>query len=772
MNDHSLGGSPPVDPTFERLKAWRDREVLASRLQLGEIKDTYLRAVARSGQRRAAEIAGMLPAALRKYAPDLERLVATPAAPTTPTLPDELNDTPVTAVQHPPPSSPEPVQGPRPMNPGALRQAEDGPSTSSAHVASHPEPAPPTRPEPDQGQSPISPGALRQAQDRTSTSSAHVAEPPGPRRAAAVNQAVALGATQPPGPDLAGLAAGFAPYEFGSDLDSAAFDGSTAPSPVALRSLTGSDGVRLAWDQPDGLAGATAYRIVASDEHRPYSPDRADVVGVVLGDAERGTLDSRPFTAAIRYYQVWCNTGPTLALARRSQPRLIAEKAVLSRVVDVELREDEGRVIGQWSVWYGIDRVHLYRTPVERARPGQPDPQYRILAAEPNLGGFVDNDAERGRRYLYQFCTEAEVDGVPQLSGAVTVEVGVSAVVDPIEDLQVSQHGAPADQGASSGQRGGDDWQFDLLWSPQPAGRVFVYRTENRPLAGAEHGSHPESALPQMNLADQDRLAHPISPQPDGRVGMRNVPWPRTWDRAYFTPVVVLDGIARVGRTVPAVRVRPVHDPVIVERCDQQVLKFGWPPGAATVLAEILQGGDVTGTVECSTDLYNQLGGVQFGRPLPNRGATVRITGVSFVGGERRESVPVEVGYPGLMRIRYGLELRRTLLLKPDRVLVRLSSETEIGNCPPLVLVHHPSRLPLHPGDGQQLEVTEDIEEVTRPVLRFRPDGIGTRPSEVAWKASVRGRTGYVRLFADLPPERTSLVAILDPPVDSLRLGG
>ncbi|GAB3765019.1 hypothetical protein [Microlunatus parietis] len=739
MDDHTLGGAP-VDPTFERLKAWRDREVLESRLQLGEIKDTYLRAVARSGQRRAAEIAAMLPAALRKYAPDLERLVATPAAgPSTPTMPADPTDTPVTAVQHPTtPSFPEPVEGPSPE-----------------HSQPTPPEQQPTRPEPVERPCPsTTPSA--------STSSARVEVPPtepdgygleqpGPRRAAEQHQPAGV---QPPD-----LAAGFAPYEFGSDLDAAGFGGGAVPSTVALRSLTGSDGVRLAWDQPDGLAGATAYRVVASDEHRPYSPDRADLVAVVLGDAERSTLDTRPFTAAIRYYQVWCNTGPTLALARRGQPRLIAEKAVVSRVVDVELREDEGRVIGQWSVWYGIDRVHIYRTPVERARPGQPDPQYRILAAEPNLGGFVDNDAERGRRYLYQFCTEATVDGVPQLSGAVTVEVGVSAVVDPIDDLEVSQHGND------------DDWQFDLLWSPQPAGRVFVYRTENRPLAGAEHGSHPESALPQMNLADADRLAHPISPQPDGRVGMRNVPWPRRWDRAYFTPVVVLDGIARVGRTVPAVRVRPVHDPVIVERCDQQVLKFGWPPGAATVLAEILQGGDVTGTVECSTDLYNQLGGVQFARPLPNRGATVRITGVSFVGGERRESVPVEVRYPGLMRIRYGLELRRTLLLKPDRVLIRLSSESDITNCPPLVLVHHPTRLPLHPGDGQQLEVTEDIEEVTRPVLRFRPDGIGTRPGAVAWKASVRGRTGYVRLFADLPPERTSLVAILDPPVDSLRLG-
>lgn len=787
MNDRPLGDSPPLDPTFERLRNWRDQEVLASRLQLGEIKDTYLRAVARSGRRRADEIAGMLPAALRKYAPELERLVTTtppaasqavPAAP----YPAQTGQPASAPSAQPQPAQSAPAQ-PRPApQPGLAGPAAPGPQTGpsqpsaagAASAPSAPHQAPPAASASSAGTvppdswptstaEPTVPNVLAPANELTQPNGA---TSPSPRRAA--DPASAGEAATTPGASMADLAAGFARYEFGSaDFDSGDLAGDFGgPSRVTLRSATGTDGVRLAWEQPDGLAAATTYRIVASDEQRPYSPDRADLVDLVFGDAPRTTLDPRPFTAAIRHYQVWCNTGLTLALARQSQPRLIAEKAVVSRVIDVDLREDEGRVIGQWSVWYGIDRVHIYRTPVERARPGQPDPRYRILAGEANLGGFVDNDAERGRRYLYQFCTEAVVDGVPQLSGAVTVEVGVSAVVDPITDLEVVQHGASVDQAR------GDDWQFDLLWSPQPAGRVFIYRTENRPLAGAEHGSHPESALPQMNLRDEDRLAHPISPQPDGRVGMRNVPWPRSWDRAYFTPVVVLDGIARVGRTVPAVRVRPVHDPVIVERCDQQVLKFGWPPGAATVLAEVLQGGDVTATVECSSDIYNQLGGVQFGRTLPNRGATVRITGVSFVGGERRESVPVEVGYPGLMRIRYVVELRRTLLLKPDRVLIRLSSESEIANCPPLVLVHHPTRLPLHPGDGQQLEVTEDIEEVTRPVLRFRPDGIGTRPSAVAWKASVRGRTGYVRLFADLPPERTALVAILDPPVDTLRLGG
>src|SRR5690606_24742603 len=353
MTERALGDSPPVDPTFERLKAWRDREVLESRIQLGEIKDTYLRAVARSGRRRADEIAGMLPAALRKYAPELERLVNAgtphqsgpapqPVQPTQPVQPSQ----PADRVDHrlPTPAAPTSAAGPestgRPVppppagaDPGAPAEPESprpvDPARSPADPPqSTPPPSTPSTSGPPVPPRPSSPGTA-------APGPGGAASPPPPAERSVPRRAVA-------GPGFDPAALSFAPYAFGAED----FTDLGGPSPVSLRSATQPDGVRLIWNRPEGLSTATVYRVVASDEQRPYSPDRADLVAVVPDDGTGPTLtalDQRPFTAAIRHYQLWCNTGPSPEAAARDQPRLIGEKAVVSQVLDVELREDEGR---------------------------------------------------------------------------------------------------------------------------------------------------------------------------------------------------------------------------------------------------------------------------------------------------------------------------------------------------------------------------------------------------------------------------------------------
>lgn len=653
---------------------------MEGKLQLGAIKDTYLRSVARSGRKSPDEIARMLPAALREHSPAMAEVLqslsggggveASPAAPPPPAS---------TATASPPPRSEPSAVDPR--------------SPAS----------PPRRPE-------------------------------GGREY------------------LEAIAASFAPLNFTEPLG----------EPAQLRIGHGDGGVNLSWDAPAEAQPATAYRVVASDDYPPYAPEKADLVDVT---GQLQCSDDRPFTSGVRYFQVWRNSGASPDQAKAAQPRLHAQAAVVSPVRDADVGEDEGRVIGQWSVWPGVQRVHVFRIPIERVQGGLGDPQYRILSEDTNLGGFVDTGAQRGKRYLYQFSAEAEVDGVARLSAPVVQEVLVSAHLDPVIDLAIAQHGDDTDP------------QFDLVWTGSAAGRVFVYRTEHGPMAGAENATNPESALPQMNLGDGNRLAHPLTDEGNGRVGMRNVPWPREWDRAYFTPVCVLDGQARVGRTVPAVRVRQVVDPVIVERSNQQVLKFGWPRGAASVVVHIgAKGQDAalppggSGQVEVSNDLYERLGGLQFPKPLPSWGCSVHMVGVSFVGGERILGNPKVIDYGGLLRMRYSLDYKKTLLQKLDRVLVRIAAETDLNSCPPFVLVHNPDRLPLHVGDGQPLEMILDVEEVTQPVTRFVPPRLGQQLSEVGWRASVKGKSGFIRLFVDVPAERLRTVALLDPHPSQLQL--
>ena len=165
-------------------------------------------------------------------------------------------------------------------------------------------------------------------------------------------------------------------------------------------------------------------------------------------------------------------------------------------------------------------------------------PHFRILAGADNLNGFVDSDAEGGRSYVYRARCEAIVDGVGRLSQAIEAEVAVTAVLEPVSDLSLTVHST-------------DPVTVDLTWTPPPAGRVALYRTADGPRAGAEAAELPEAAVEQAGLEAQLRLTHPVSERSDehGRrqAVMAGVPWPRDWSRAYFTPVTLVAGRARLG---------------------------------------------------------------------------------------------------------------------------------------------------------------------------------------------------------------------------------
>ena len=124
--------------------------------------------------------------------------------------------------------------------------------------------------------------------------------------------------------------------------------------------------------------------------------------------------------------------------ALAAQPRLHAAGLVVARVRGMAVRDDSGRVIGQWTVFPGVRAVHVERVPIGEAGAG--GPHFRILARDENLNGFVDSDAEGGRRYIYRARCEVVVDGVGRLSEAVEMEVAVTAVLAPVADLSLTVH--------------------------------------------------------------------------------------------------------------------------------------------------------------------------------------------------------------------------------------------------------------------------------------------------------------------------------------------
>lgn len=553
----------------------------------------------------------------------------------------------------------------------------------------------------------------------------------------------------------------FAPYAFGEQ---------TSDVTSLLGTLGADSGLALSWDAVGGAPLAAFYRVVSSDEYMPYNPDLADVIGVTTATAIH---DLRPSTSAVRAAQVWAHFGPTPQLAASSQPVLHAQGLFVAQPKDVDIREDEGRVIGQWSIWPGIARVQVFRIPQERAVTGRGDPQYRILPNRDNLGGFVDAEAKRGSRYLYEVRAEAPVDGRVQLSMPVSVPLLISEVIEPVMDLAIEAHGAD------------DDRQFDLSWTAPSGGQVVIYRTALPPLPGANLRPIAEAALEQALLGAENRLAHPVDVSVDGSSHMTNVPWPREWTRAYFTPVTLLAGQAFVGKTISHAGPRSISMARIVERVNQQVLTFAWPDGAASVQAyasPIGAGAELamknSQPIEISAEQYKERGGLRFPSNLPPKGCEIHLVPVAFQAGDRVEGTPVTIVYPGLTRMRYELKSQRNLLGQVTGVTFSVIAIGKIIDKPySFVLVHNPDRFPLGVSDGTALSVIPDDMDGIAPVKRLQlpqisnePGGRGWKTSPDTWKSEVGRPSGYVRLLVDLPPDTLVTVALLDPAPSALRL--
>jgi hypothetical protein len=578
---------------------------------------------------------------------------------------------------------------------------------------------------------------------------------PDPDAAATVAPRRPVGKAAKAPHDAAFAAESFAPF--------AVTEQTATPAPLVLR--RGDDGaLRVSWPAYD--APFVVYRLVSAERDAPYSPDRAHVVAATTDTA---AVDERAASSALRHLQVWVNAGASRSNALAAQPVLHAAGVMVATVGDLAVREDSGQVIAQWTVFPGIRAVHVYRVPAEEADAA--GPQHRILAGKDNLGGFVDSGAERGRTYIYRFRSEAPVDDAARLSEAAQVEITVSAVLEPVNDMQLTM--GPEDQAA-----------FDLAWTPPPAGQVVIFRTKNGPAAGAEAAELPEAALEQTGLGPEHRLAHPVAEHRDAQgqalAMMAEVPWPADWSRAYFTPVTILAGRVRLGRTTSSVRTGTITDVDLAEYCNKQVLSFAWPTGAAAVVVYLAPKGHhphdgLSGrSYEISVEDYEKYGGMQFTGELPAGGCTLHLEPVAFSAGRQVKGTITSILYPGLLRVQYAIQITRDRAGVPQSARIAARAEADVQGSPPFRLTHHPERIPLSVNDGEPVDVAPldaagDLAAGWSKVLQF--SSLGTAGAGEMWAADVAGRTGWVRLFADLSDAtRLRQLALLDPPVHTLRL--
>lgn len=535
---------------------------------------------------------------------------------------------------------------------------------------------------------------------------------------------------------------------------------------VTLHRRRDTGALELRWPPIDTADPTVVYRVVSGEDAPPRSPDTADLLTVTTATS---AADDRVPVAAVRHFQVWANVGATRTEAVAAQPVLHAGGVLISRISDLALQEDSGRVIGRYTAPPGINAVYVYRLRADEAH--RDGPQYRILAGQDNAAGFVDIDVERGHRYVYRVRCAAPVGGVLRLSEAVEAGVDVSAVLAPVTDLAIT--GTTADATV-----------LDLAWTTPPGGGVVVYRTPSGPSAGAEADEVPEDALDQVGLPPELRLAQPVTDQrdEDGRIRttMPGVAWPDQWSRAYFTPVTLIGGRAMLGKTISTVRTGVIRDIELAEYCNKQVLTFDWPDGAASVVVYLAPRGHdprdgLSGrTYEITLEEYEKYGGLQLSGQLPVQGCSLHLAPIAFSGGRRVMGAIAGIDYQGLLRLQYAVRVGRDADGRPFTATLAVRSEYDLPGSPAFVLVNNPHRIPLSIHDGELVDVAPLDDQgrlAAPPAKELRWSQLTTTGGSELWAANVRDRQGWIRLFVSTPsPDSLRLVALLDPPVEHLRL--
>ena len=142
------------------------------------------------------------------------------------------------------------------------------------------------------------------------------------------------------------------------------------------------------------------------------------------------TVPGRPRCVTTR-----CGRTPARrAQACAAQPVGGAAGEEISPVEDMRLTEDEGRVVGEWSVFTGTRAVRVFRIPLDEGGPITTDPRYQISITDLNLTGFVDADVPRGRRYLYRAQAEVPVGNQLRLAPGAAGDPGLgklTSIADP-----------------------------------------------------------------------------------------------------------------------------------------------------------------------------------------------------------------------------------------------------------------------------------------------------------------------------------------------------
>lgn len=545
--------------------------------------------------------------------------------------------------------------------------------------------------------------------------------------------------------------------------------------PVSVARST--QGLRYTWP---ASSETEIYRVVVSDMEDPYSPDDFDEVTVTEACE---ALDTLPTTTAIRFVTVWAYEPSAPGSTVLGQPRRVASQAVVHPLAGWQVSFDslsrtvEGRWVPPTAPIGAVVKVRSAKIPA-----GQP--VGRLLRGmawmshliENNGAGFQDADVRGGQKQDYVAAVEVSVGGETYTSAPQVLSIVPDVAHEAVADFTVEHDPDPGEgRGAS----------LYISWIQHALSTVTVYRSAVAVDPGAlELGEIPTTELERAGLRESEAItsAAGIENLEDGRQRrtLRHVIWPDgvDWDTIHFTPVTNHeDGTSTVGQPVRLKRAGQIRNLTLLRRVSRDLLTFTWPGDAGSVELRILPLGSpvddgVTPQFTVDKEAYQQQGGCVIPGGLPSDGATVYLNSVTYLGGVPIPSEPTrldvdpvwiydyQVRWPGEVPVGGGM-IRRAVRVFGQTV-VEITITPRVGVRHPedvaqMVLVHNPSRLPLHPADGQRLEVFAQKPSREGGQESYHSAPLPAHGTTLSLWADTKGlKTGYLRLLIDAPARATA----------------
>jgi hypothetical protein len=727
-----LKAPEPTPTPIERLQAWRDEAVTTGRLPSGSVTDGGLAMLSRP--LGSPDDVGRRVKALAPFGVELYAL---------------LNPSDHQARTN---SAGGEEQLDRTHPRSAL---STGPMQSSGQPVATPTPTPAPTPASAQASSPI------HVHESTPQSQAAAAVARTPVARGVGSTASALPAPPPSG--------GHAPATSPEDLEGGyaeALAVADTPATTAIEQIVTDEGTTYRW--PALPAPIVIYRVIVSESGRPLVPEMGEML---LATMATSAIDPLPLSGSLRFVQVWAHQGESIAAAKGSQPRLIAECVRVGPVRNASGSADFGQVALVWTAPPGASRVNVFRLP-----PGlqlsHGHAAFALSTDRPNLTGVIDRGGEAGASYVYRMIVEArDASGGIHKSPPVDIELEWPAVLREVTDLVISVLRPPT---------AFEPGLVDLEWTPPPVGATQIYRLENPLGPGISGSEFPTGALPQMGLTESELRNNPIDgPDAAGRVKMLEVPWPPRWSRVHFVPVTILGQRALPGRVATRGYIPQPGEPRLVDRVAQQVVTFVWPDGATYVRAHVGPvGADGEGVTsgppicQVTEQDYRRHGGMRL-TLQPTSDIALYLTAVR---GDSA-SAPISVVLAKRWMIRYTSELHRRMRVGPvdyTRIAVWAPNE-KAGGAPPFVVVLRDDRLPLHARDGTLLQVVPDDTPDAAPSQVLLPATLLGGAASPRWRAMLPTSLsrGYLRLFVSpaLGADNLRKIVVIDPPISQLRWG-